>query len=55
MGQIIDVNYDWQYKLGFEDEDLDILTGNVQNVHLPHAPKSVLEKYKRDYKEFTIK
>lgn len=48
MGQIIDVNYDWQYKLGFEDEDLDILTGNVQNVHLPHAPKSVLEKYKNE-------
>lgn len=48
MGKIIDINFDWQYKLNFEEDDLDILTGDVHNVHLPYLPKIDLNKYKND-------
>lgn len=44
MGQIIDINFDWQYKINFEDEDLDVLNGEVQNVDLPYLPKKILNK-----------
>lgn len=48
MGKIIDLNFDWQYKLNFKEDDLDILKGKVHNIHLPYRPKTDYNKYKND-------
>ena len=48
MEKIIDINYDWQHKKTFEEEDLDILSGKIQVVSFPHVEQPVLDidKYK---------
>ncbi|WP_054742507.1 hypothetical protein [Cellulosilyticum ruminicola] len=48
MGQIIDLNFDWQYKINFKEDDLDILKGNIQMMNLPYLPKIDCNEYKND-------
>lgn len=48
MGKITDLNFDWQYKLNFKEDDLDILKGKVHTIHLPYLPKIDCNEYKND-------